>query len=167
MGNRQYGGGHPVQRGRKSGKRSTQIGGLFRGSVSIGQGEIAEDFRPRRRNGGMAFSYTMLLPVSDLNLGDAEFNPYWIKATLEMTLTKQGTMMRATSDELVLEIRDGWLPKWNYDYSRKPPEGHVTDFHLAPNGPNKFRYFTVLFRILEKVGKAAQSKWKGKLDIPW
>jgi hypothetical protein len=113
---------------------------------------------------GFSYRLIMFCPVNQLNLPDTDFRKYWIKTNIDFDYTKQGNDTEALSDRLVIGVPDGWLAKW--PGPEAPPPNFVKQFHLEPDGPDKFRNFTILGMIQNKIANDAAAKWHGTAEIP-
>jgi len=91
-----------------------------------------------------------------------EFADRWLITSVTLHFYKNQVGGRFI-DRLIMEIPDGFLPKWPEGSAEPPPEAHYRQLHLSPEGAAPGENFSALWKLQEKITQAFIEKWKGEL----
>jgi hypothetical protein len=114
---------------------------------------------------GTRFSANVFGPAQRFISGP-EYKDRWLKTNVVFHFFKSpsdGTTNGTTIDRLVLEIPDGFLPKWPPDATEPPTQDHYRQFHLNPEGASKTEDFSVLNNLQKKLSRAFVERWRGEV----
>ncbi|AZO74160.1 MAG: hypothetical protein E5V92_17925 [Mesorhizobium sp.] len=115
---------------------------------------------------GLSYSFAIYRPALEIEDGDKEYNGYWLKATVDFDFSQQLRREGDAYDRVEIGIQDGWLPRWPDNRTDAPPDSHTTQYHLSPDGSDKFSDFHILGKLQEKIANAVAAKWNGEANIP-
>jgi hypothetical protein len=91
-----------------------------------------------------------------------DYKGTWLKTELVLRFYRSPTE-KAPLERLLLDIPDGFLPRWPVDSKEPPPQDHYRQFHLSPDGKGKTEDLTILNELQANLSKAFASKWRGQI----
>ncbi len=117
-------------------------------------------FRPRR---GYAYTLDIFSYVQRLGLNDRDFDGYWLKTHVDFELSRQLGLGGDPHERLIVNIRDGWLPRYPSD--QPPPEAHWRQFHLQPSDGKLTGFYTLKW-LLSRIASSFAEHFGGEANIP-
>ena len=108
---------------------------------------------------GLSYKFKLKAPM--VNLGNREFEGYWLKADVIFEC-HHNINEGKVSDNIVIKIPDGFLARW--DRSDVPPDGHFD--HLSPEGKTKYHNFSSLGWLMDVIGNHIAQSWNGTFENP-
>jgi hypothetical protein len=127
----------------------------------------ADNVFPRR---GLEYEWRVLCPVPALFPGIGKTVPAlanrWLKSKVIFKVYQTGVYEGPTSDRVLIEVPDGFLPTWSENESEPPPDNHTNEFHLTPEGTTRDKNFFTLVLLQAVAAKQLGNEWHGQAYIP-
>jgi hypothetical protein len=140
-----------------------------RSSFEIRLGELFKSVFPRSKASdfkissekGLRYVAGIFGPTNHF-VSSPEYKGTWLKTDLIFRFYRSPTETDPI-ERLVLEIPDGFLPRWPADAAEAPLQDHYNQFHLSPDGKGKTADFSILNALQDDLGRAFESRWRGQI----
>jgi hypothetical protein len=110
---------------------------------------------------GTVYRLSIIGPANHFVPG-REFADRWLITSVTLRFFKN-QVGDGFIDRLLMDIPDGFLPKWPADSAEPPQEPHYRQFHLSPDGTGPTENFSALTKLQDEITQAFIVKWKGEL----
>jgi hypothetical protein len=120
-----------------------------------------DDDHFRAGGSGFQFVWDIAGPAISILPSSPEFKGHWLRTSVRLVAYTTLIGQQEPVDRLMLDIPDGYLPKWPESKAEPPSEGLINEAHLDTNGTSIFRNFAILIRLQRAIASCFQRAWKG------
>lgn len=106
---------------------------------------------------GKGYSFSLLMQMPVASAGISGFEGWWVKFKLNLLFDRVLEPDGQPIDRITIQIPDGYLAKWSETQKSPPPMGHYD--HLLGEEESRFKNFSVLMSMQEKIGTRIKRLW--------